>query len=211
MRAFGDKRSSGFTLIELLAVMTILAILSAAFIVGFRKFQRAGEEEETRTRIRQMAALISGEYEIAKGDYPPDDFEGLGARPANDLNMGSESLVAALVAKDSVIGLIESKELCNTDEDQFSKKITKYDVNDAFELKDHWGNPIAYFHCKHYTRKQKYLAMPKATRALEEQMVEAMKDPVTKGYYNANSFQLISAGPDGRFGTEDDIANFDIH
>ena len=71
MRAFGDKRSSGFTLIELLAVMTILAILSAAFIVGFRKFQRAGEEEETRTRIRQMAALISGEYEIAKGDYPP--------------------------------------------------------------------------------------------------------------------------------------------
>jgi prepilin-type N-terminal cleavage/methylation domain-containing protein len=200
----------GFTLVELLAVMAILAILSAAFVVGFRKYQLAGEEEETRTRIRLMEATLDGEYQSEKGDFPPDDYEGLGGRPGNDLNTGSESMVAALTAKDSQIALIDSKMLGNTDDDQFPKKITKYDTTDAFEYIDRWGNPIAYFHSKHYGRKQKMIAKPKATREFEEQLVEAVKDPKTKGYYKPDTCQLISAGPDGRFGTDDDIANFEI-
>lgn len=200
---------SGFTLIELLAVMAILTILSAAFVVGFRKYQLAGEEEETRTRIRLIEAMADGEYQSEKGDFPPDDYAGLGARPANDVNTGSESLIASLTAKDMQIGLIESKYLGNTDEDQFPKKITRYETAEAFELVDRWGNPIAYLHCKNYGRKQKVLAKPKATRVLEEQVVEAIRDPKTGGYYKPDSCQLISAGPDGRFGTDDDIANFD--
>jgi len=200
----------GFTLVELLAVMAILAILSAAFVVGFRKYQLAGEEEETRTRIRMMEAMAEAEYENLKGDFPPDDYEGLAGRPGNDLNMGSESLIAALTAKDMQASTIESKLLVNTDDDSFPKKITKYDTAEAFEFADRWGNPIAYIHSKHYGRKQKMQAKPKATRILEEQTVEAVKDPKTRGYFKPDSCQMISAGPDGRFGTEDDICNFEV-
>jgi prepilin-type N-terminal cleavage/methylation domain-containing protein len=202
--------AGGFTLVELLAVMAILAILSAAFVVGFRKYQLAGEEEETRTRIRLMEATLDGEYQNDKGDFPPDDYEGLGGKPGNDVNTGTESMIAALTAKDTQYGLVDSKMLGNTDGDQFPKKLTRYDTSDAFEYVDRWGNPIAYFHSKHYNRKQKLNAKPKDTRVLEEQMVEAVKDPKTKGFYKPDTCQLISAGPDGRFGTDDDIANFEI-
>jgi hypothetical protein len=33
-------------------------------------------------------------------------------------------------------------------------------------------------------------------------------NPVTKNYYNPKTYQLISAGMDGQFGTGDDIGNW---
>ena len=44
----------------------------------------------------------------------------------------------------------------------------------------------------------------------EESSVHALKNPVTGQYFQNDKFQLISAGSDGYFGTEDDIANFEI-
>ena len=39
-------------------------------------------------------------------------------------------------------------------------------------------------------------------------MPVAFKNPATGQDYAAQGFQLVSAGPDGRFGTEDDVTPF---
>ena len=44
----------------------------------------------------------------------------------------------------------------------------------------------------------------------DETPVKARVSPKTGDPYRRQSFQLISAGPDGLFQTDDDIANFKI-
>jgi len=203
-------RERGFTLIELLAVMAILAILASVSVVGYQKFQRLAENREVEAQIDQYAhGLIEGEYEVAKGDYPPDDLPS-GSRPPNDVNAGPEALLAALAAPGVPWGAPDSKHLGNTDNDKFPKGITTYATPDAFEIVDRYGNPLAYFHCKSYGRKQRIRAKVRDTAEWEDQDVEAVKDPKTGQYFNPDSFQLISAGRDGVFGTDDDLANFEM-
>jgi prepilin-type N-terminal cleavage/methylation domain-containing protein len=196
----------GFTLIELLAVMAILAILGTVGIVSYRKFQVRGQEMQTNAILTDLSTRCS-QYETQMGDYPPDNFTGFGATPGNDLNTGIEALVASLARKDSKFqdSPISENELANTDDDTFNKDITKYNTRAAFEVLDAWKNPIVYFHRKSYGKKQQVLVMKQGTREYEEATVEAAFAPSTKNYRGANSFQLISAGYDGQFGTDDDI------
>ena len=42
-----------------------------------------------------------------------------------------------------------------------------------------------------------------------ESVPVAFKNKTTGQYFSAQGFQLISAGPDGRFGTDDDITTFE--
>jgi len=201
----------GFTLLELLAVMAIIAILASVSVVGFQKFQARAEEREVEAFLKELSSIaIEGEYEVKKGDYPPDDYAGVGARPTNDQNVGIESLVATLAAPSAPWPIPDSKHLGNTDGDKFPKKVTSYETTEAFEYVDKWGNPIAYFHCRSYGKPQKMLAKVRETGILEEQQVSAVKDPKTGQYFRPTSFQLISAGRDGVFGTADDLANFEI-
>jgi type II secretory pathway pseudopilin PulG len=191
--------------------MTILAILAGVAVVGFGKFQARGEEQEVEALIEQVSlGLIDGEYLVAKGDYPPDDFSGLAAKPTNDLNSGVESLLAALAAPGSPWSLPDEKHLGNTDEDRFPKKATTYGTLDAFEIVDRWGNPFAYFHCKSYGRKQKVRAKSRESGVFEEQEVQAVRNSKTQQFFKPESYQLISAGRDGVFGTADDLANFEM-
>ncbi len=197
----------GFTLIELLAVMAILAMLIAGLAVAFTKYQVRAQEREVEALLVQYSFLIEGEYEIAKGDYPPDDFAGLGSNPANDLNSGIESMVAALAGPTATWPPIEEKHLGNTDGDKFPKLVTSYASNEAFELVDRWGNPVVYFHCKSYGKRVKALAKALDGMGFEEQLVEAVKSEKTGQFLRPTSFQLISAGRDGVFGTPDDLLN----
>lgn len=199
----------GFTLLELLAVMAILAILASVSIVGFQKFQARGEERKVEALITQLASLAEGEYETAKGDYPPDDYSGLAARGPNDKNVGIESFVASVAQPAAPWPLPDERHLANVDGDKFPKKVTSYGTLDAFELVDGWGNPLAYFHAKSYGKPQKVTAKRRETGELEDQEVRAVMNPKTQLFHHPESFQLISAGRDGVFGTEDDLANFE--
>jgi prepilin-type N-terminal cleavage/methylation domain-containing protein len=206
MRTAGPR--GGFTLIELLAVMTILAILATVGVVAVTKFQRRGEEQEVQALIQQIVGVVEGHYETAKGDFPPDDYAGLASRPPNDLNPGIESLVAHLAAPNAPWDPLDEKHLRNVDEDRFPKKSASYTALDAFEYADRWGNPLAYFHCKSYGRKQKVLSKRRDTGVLEEQEVEAARNAATGDPDTPATFQILSAGPDGVFGTSDDLGNF---
>jgi prepilin-type N-terminal cleavage/methylation domain-containing protein len=198
----------GFTLIELLAVMTILAILASVAVVGIGKFQRRSEEQVVEALFVHLTTLVEGEVQTQTGDFPPDNYAGLAAVPPNDLNTGIESLVAFLSRPGVPWPSLDEKNLGNTDGDQFPKKVTRYGTQDAFELVDYWGNPLVYIHCRSYGKKQKAWCRVRSSGAWEEQVVEAVRDPKTQEYYRQESFQLLSAGRDGVFGTGDDLANF---
>ena len=69
---------------------------------------------------------------------------------------------------------------------------------------------IAYIERGDYAQGNlRYQTLDGETGELVESVPTAFKNAATGQYYSAQGFQLISAGPDGRFGTEDDVTAFD--
>ena len=67
---------------------------------------------------------------------------------------------------------------------------------------------MVFFHNRDYTREDLYTTFGSKTGELIETKVKGWMNPLTGGPYNPRKFQLISAGIDGAFGTEDDLTNF---
>jgi len=92
--------------------------------------------------------------------------------------------------------------LDNTDGDDAGTTIPVLDTTEKMEVVDAWGTPFAYF-CSMadgYSRKQS-IRLPEGDTV----SAHAMRDPKTGKNLSAGKFQLISAGPDGEFGNDDDV------
>ena len=202
-----SRAAGGFTLVELLIVMTIIGVLSIALLPQITGSWGLGYEAQTRERIAQLQAMIN-KYESAIGDYPPSDFarsmKGVQA-DSDPLNSGVECLVIHLHQERLAGGLtLDDKRdwLDNTDQDVNSTEIPELFTSEKFEVVDAWGMPIAYFHNSAYGKNQ--IIVPGGEESDgEPRTVSAMSDD--RGYLNRRKFQLISAGEDGEFGTDDDI------
>lgn len=201
--------SAGFTLIEILVVIAIIGILMFFLVTQFMPFLRRGEEYKTTAILNQLRTSIDL-YENAQGDFPPSDFHGLGGGSAvNNVNSGAESLAVALFSPSFPDKRPDQKWLQNTDGDRSEKQLTDLDSKDLFEICDAWGNPIAYFHNRDYGKAQSYRVSDSKTGDWSDLEVTAQRNAKQgNSYYNAQEYQLISAGADGQFGTEDDVTNF---
>lgn len=194
------RRRAGFTLVEMLAVLLILSILMGFLVTSMFSARQTGNEKLTQARITTIAAAI-GTYEGAEGDYPPSSLDDGLAGSGSARNAGVEALVQALWAQPHDGAGLADDLLANLDGDTSKGE-------QLFELVDLWGNPLAYFHRSDYGQKHTYLTFDNETGEEVETLVEARKHPTTGRWANRRSFQLISAGIDGVFGTEDDLANF---
>lgn len=200
--------SAGFTLIELLAVLVIISILLIVLLPRLAGFGTQAKVRTTQGFLVQLSAAI-GEYEDRFGDYPPSQFlEKWGTAP-NTTNLGAETLVLSMWSPEWTGTTLPDDRFVNTDHDEAKKTLSRIPKPALLELKDEWGNPIAYFHRRDYGRQDAYVVVPGDADSAEESTVRALKNPVTGQYFNHDRFQLISAGPDGLFGNEDDVANFD--
>ncbi|MDF1839206.1 MAG: type II secretion system protein [Planctomycetota bacterium] len=202
---------AGFTLIEIMAVLVILAILSA-FLVG--TMMRSGDvvhAKNTRMFLDQLQTMAI-DFESQQGDYPLSTFPSKLAEQPSQANMGSEMLMVSLYPADGSYQAMDVPEdrLCNTDDDSTKKAITSYSAGSAFEFADDWGNPIAYIHRRDYGKKFNYVTFDPQDETAIDNQVQAVKSQKTGDYFHKRRFQLISAGPDGFFGSEDDIHNFTV-
>ena len=203
-----DRRRAGFSLIELLAVMVILAILMTFLAFRLGALGGAAKQETTRTFLQQVT-LAANSYESETGDYPRSTWQEEWGPTPNKQNLGGETLCVQLWGRDYGRAGISEDHLINMDEDEAKKGLTSHGNNDLFELQDAWGNPIAYLHRQDYGREDSYLTIDEDD-LIDTSLIKAVKDPKTGNYHNPRSFQLISAGEDGVFGTGDDLYNFKV-
>lgn len=208
MRARSER--AGFTLIEMLAVLLILSILMAFLVKAIGGGQKIIELENTRAFLQEIGGRCA-EYNEEHGNYPASTFPAdMDPRPTKT-NMGSEMLVIELWKKGAAWQAAEIGEerLGNTDDDSTKTSLTSFASPDAFELVDGWGNPIVYIHRKDYDKEVTYVTIDPEGAVLETP-VKGFVSPKTGDPYRKTQFQLVSAGPDGEFGTLDDVANFEI-
>jgi hypothetical protein len=93
----------------------------------------------------------------------------------------------------------------NTDRDIWNKVPEGSDDENAREILDGWGNPVAYIPHSSYGQPVRIMRADGT-----EVEVHAVKKP-NGVYYNQDSFQIISLGQDGKQDEDellDDIENF---
>jgi prepilin-type N-terminal cleavage/methylation domain-containing protein len=214
MRATRERgpARAGFTLIELLAVIVILSILAYFLVTNVFAARETVEVQATKGRLAQIAATI-GEYADEAGDWPPSSFPEPWGPPPDAVNLGGEALYLVLCAEGRPGQGRLDEEPCNTDEDATALRIPGHESLQVFEIADVWGNPIAYFHHRDYERKDVYVTWDAASGELVENVVQARRNDKTGRWQAPRGFQLISAGPNGRFdvaGSEedDDVTHF---
>ena len=200
-----DRR--GFTLLELMIVMVIISLLGAAFLVVSGRVFGQAKARKCRSRLQQLAVMIEA-YRTSEGVYPDDVLPR--EVTANTQNSGSEALYLAFFDPKYLGELPNQDGLVTTDGDQTTRTLSRLDSRELWEIGDPWLNPIVYIESLHYadSRGLAYLAGPEEEPP-EEQGLEARRDARTGGFEEPGKFQLISAGEDGLFGTEDDITHYD--
>lgn len=206
------RRHSGFTLIELLAVILIIGILAGILLTQLGGAEDAAKSSAARNLLSQITAACD-HYEDAFGDYPPSSFSDEQGVDNGGTNVGVEALVVALWSKGYDAGglLGDVKDgLGNLDGDNSAQTLTDFGTRGLLEILDPWGNPIAYLHRRDYEQKGRlYLTIDNETGEEVRTAALARKNATTGTFYRESKFQLLCAGIDGRFGTEDDIANFE--
>ncbi|MCC7012535.1 MAG: type II secretion system protein [Planctomycetes bacterium] len=205
--AWRSARRAGFTLIELLAVIVILGILSYFLFTNLTGV--LGQVDVSVSKVTaQHISLALGELTDDTGDFAPSALPVELGTPPNMENLGAEALYVALCA-DGKPGFGKFDDhLGNTDDDALGRKAPGFEVATLFEICDQWGNPFAYFHWRDYGREDKYATLQPDSGERLVSGARAQKNPETGNYFEPRGFQLISAGADGEFGTDDDIFNF---
>ncbi|MCB9887283.1 MAG: type II secretion system protein [Planctomycetes bacterium] len=197
----------GFTLIELLIVIAILGTLAAVLLPNILGAQKSADITATEANMLRLSNACQA-FEQAYGWYPPDDLRSrakeveVNWKTDNGQNTGIESLVA-FVSMGNKGGTDLSDlgdRITNTDKDEHGAEQKKLHRKDRVEVADAWGMPFAYF-CMSGLGKAQNVCTPTG----DVVPAVALKD--SRGNYHGHKgkFQLLSAGPDGVFGTSDDI------
>ena len=206
------RARAGFTLVELLAVILILSILVWALTKGLFDAMGATKRQTTEQLLAKLGAAAE-HYQREEGKYPPSSFEP-GQEVGNDgRNVGIEAFVVALFSnKFEAGGLLEDVRdtLVNTDADSSPRQLTDFATRELLEVPDAWDNPVAYIERTDYSAtNRRYLTLEAKTSEEQESAPVPFKNARTGQFYAAQTFQFISAGEDGRFGTDDDVTTFD--
>jgi prepilin-type N-terminal cleavage/methylation domain-containing protein len=210
-----QRQERGFTLIEVLVVVTILAVLMGLISLLVGRSSREKDNMLSKNLVTTVRNAIDN-YQLEFSRPPPMTMAELAAQKkwtglavqGNVTNECIECLLVALHHPDfsKRLGDVPTS-FGNTDSDIWNKVPEGSEDENAREILDAWRNPIAYIHKNAYGQPVKLLKEDGT-----EIEVMAVKKP-NGTYYNPDSYQIISLGPNGVQddpATEepDDIENF---
>lgn len=210
-----QRSNRGFTLIEVLVVVSILGVLAGLISILVVKSKEKQQVFLTDEIVKTQLPTAINVFKNELHGLPPMTVAELAGFKAwnglmvagNTTNECSECLLVALRHPDLSARLEELPcPMGNTDEDIWNKVPDGSDSEQAKEICDAWGNPIAYIHKNAYSQTVK---IRKANG--EDVEVHAVKKP-NGTFYNPDSFQIISLGKnevqDEDPGSSDDRENF---
>jgi type II secretory pathway pseudopilin PulG len=187
---------------ELMIVLVIIGILGAAFVGYGGNLLGDSHTKSALAKLRALEAMVR-EYRSIEGEYPDDRLRGNTAR--NTKNANAEALFLALFDPDYSGSRPDQGWLVNTDGDESSRDVSSLGSRELFEIGDEWGNPIVYFESLHYADET---ACSVLNLDGEEFDVFAERNERTGSFYAPQDFQLVSAGEDGYFNTDDDLYSY---
>ncbi len=201
------RSQQAFTLIELLIVIGLIGLLAVALVPNILSPSKQAKRVETLARLKHLERSIKT-YARKRGDFPPSSFADAVKSVKvknNTINEGIECLLVHIHHKSlGRNATLEDKTdwFLNTDNDDGGFYVELLGTSKLFEVVDAWRRPIVYFHEASYGERQKVVM---DAEDQEQETVSPWRDAVTGKYLNPRKYQLISAGDDGLFGTEDDI------
>lgn len=194
----------GFTLIEVLVVIGIVSLLVVALLPQLVGGEEAGRRVETQVRMQTLQTAVDT-FERRHGYYPPDNFEdpeGKVVATADGVNAGIESLVIFVHQEAGGTTLVDHEDwLTNADDDENAVVIPLLQRRAKVEVVDAWGVPFAYFSAG----SGGYEVVQRIRDPFGEQEARAWRNPRSSGYLGGVKYQIVSAGPDSEFNTEDDM------
>jgi prepilin-type N-terminal cleavage/methylation domain-containing protein len=205
------ESDAGFTLVEILVVIVIIGILAAITLVGVNAALRAAKNSQAEAMVKTIGGQCES-YRVRWGDYPPTWMGDWKATLPNDINNGSESLVACLASTLKGEPLCDRDEqlFCNVDGDATQTNLTRWFFGDMQlrEFADPWGRPVLYLHSKDFKRTTGAPFKYRMSEALEEVTIKPAMSSGTKTFANVGKYQIWSAGVDGIPGNADDVVGW---
>ncbi|MEC7584435.1 MAG: type II secretion system protein [Planctomycetota bacterium] len=200
------SRFSGFTLIELLIVVSIIGLLTVAFLPDLLSSGESADEAATQVNMSRLATGCET-FMRKRGYYPPDNFVDPDGKykfkSDNGVNTGIESLVAFLSqSRASGMDLSDlGDQLTNTDGDDNGEVLPLLSRKGRVELSDAWGMPLVYF-----SKTGSGFAAEQTVRGFGQDMTVTARKNQDGLPIGGRKFQILSAGSDQVFGTEDDLS-----
>jgi prepilin-type N-terminal cleavage/methylation domain-containing protein len=231
----GSHRRSGFTLVELLAVIMIIALLAGLVTPAVMRARNTARNAAIKAEIDMLHMAIMN-YKNEYGSFPPAvSAAGLSSAagkhvqrlfPRSTPNPGARAADNAIVRWLTGYTTVPTDPYGSTSgaarQKLFDFDVTRVTTGDQYYPAGKKGSPYIYIDSASYelvpydmtnlatagAQRVPVVPLPTATAQDFGTAIPVPTSPTPQPFFNADTFQILCAGQDEEFGTDDDLSNF---